>query len=43
MTFSPKANLQLIYVSDIQRSTVLYQKLFNADICVSYFYKYDLT
>jgi predicted enzyme related to lactoylglutathione lyase len=28
---SPKANLQLVYVSDIERSIVFYKKLFNAE------------
>lgn len=31
MTISPKPNLQLIYVSDIERSTAFYKKLFNID------------
>lgn len=30
MTVSPKPNLQLVYVSDIKRSTAFYEKLFNA-------------
>jgi predicted enzyme related to lactoylglutathione lyase len=30
-TISPKANLQLVYVSDIQRSTAFYKTLFNAE------------
>lgn len=30
MTVSPKPNLQLVYVSDIQRSTAFYETLFNA-------------
>jgi Glyoxalase/Bleomycin resistance protein/Dioxygenase superfamily. len=29
MTVSPKPNLQLIYVSDIERSTAFYETLFN--------------
>jgi len=29
--FSPKPNLQLIYVSDIKRSTVFYTKIFKAE------------
>lgn len=28
---SPKPNLQLIYVSDIERSTAFYKKIFNAE------------
>mgnify|MGYP002626152643 CR=1 FL=1 len=31
MTISPKPNLQLIYVSDIERSTHFYKTLFNAE------------
>ncbi len=31
MTVSPKPNLQLIYVSDIARSTAFYKTLFNAE------------
>ena len=31
MTLSIKPNLQLIYVSDIERSTVFYKTLFNAE------------
>lgn len=31
MTLSPKPNLQLIYVSDIQRSTAFYMKIFNSE------------
>jgi predicted enzyme related to lactoylglutathione lyase len=31
MTTKPKANLQLIYVSDIDRSTAFYKILFQAD------------
>ena len=31
MTVSPKPNLQLIYVSDIERSTVFYKTLFNSE------------
>lgn len=31
MTISPRPNLQLIYVADIERSTALYKKLFNAE------------
>ncbi|MGD2168681.1 MAG: VOC family protein [Chlamydiota bacterium] len=31
MTSHPKANLQLIYVSDIKRSTNFYKMIFNAD------------
>lgn len=31
MTISPKPNLQLIYVSDIERSTAFYKTLFNAE------------
>ena len=30
MTISPKPNLQLAYVSDIERSTIFYQTLFNS-------------
>jgi predicted enzyme related to lactoylglutathione lyase len=30
MTLSPKPNLQLIYVSDIERSTTFYETLFNS-------------
>ena len=30
MTVSPKPNLQLIYVSDIERSTTFYKTLFNS-------------
>lgn len=30
MTISPKPNLQLVYVSNIERSTAFYQRLFNA-------------
>ncbi len=30
MTHSPKPNLQLVYVSDIERSTAFYEMLFNA-------------
>lgn len=31
MTTSPKPNLQLVYVSNIERSTAFYKKLFNAE------------
>lgn len=31
MTVSPKPNLQLIYVSDIERSVAFYKKIFNAE------------
>ncbi len=31
MTLSPKPNLQLVYVSDIARSTAFYKILFNAE------------
>jgi predicted enzyme related to lactoylglutathione lyase len=31
MPVSPKANLQLIYVTDIERSTAFYSMLFNAE------------
>ncbi|MCP0914908.1 MULTISPECIES: VOC family protein [Legionella] len=31
MSLSPKANLQLIYVSDIARSTLFYKTIFNAE------------
>jgi len=31
MTKSPKPNLQLVYVSDIKRSTAFYKTLFNAE------------
>ena len=31
MAISPKPNLQLVYVSDIERSTVFYKNIFNAD------------
>ncbi|MDF2549347.1 MAG: glyoxalase [Chlamydiales bacterium] len=31
MTISPKPNLQLVYVSDIERSRAFYQALFNAE------------
>ncbi len=31
MTISPKPNLQLIYVSDIKRSTDFYKMLFNSE------------
>lgn len=31
INMQPKANLQLIYVSDIQRSTDFYKKIFNSD------------
>lgn len=31
MTISPKPNLQLIYVSNIERSTAFYKMLFNAE------------
>lgn len=31
ITISPKPNLQLIYVSDIERSTNFYKTLFNAE------------
>ncbi|MCT8348037.1 VOC family protein [Photorhabdus temperata] len=31
MTLSPKPNLQLVYVSDIERSTAFYQTLFNSE------------
>ncbi len=30
MNISPKPNLQLVYVSDIERSTVFYETIFNA-------------
>jgi predicted enzyme related to lactoylglutathione lyase len=30
-TLSPKPNLQLLYVSDIERSTAFYKTLFNAE------------
>ncbi|QEK38226.1 glyoxalase [Candidatus Cytomitobacter indipagum] len=35
MTISTKPNLQLIYVSDIKRSTAFYEKLFDAKPIVS--------
>lgn len=31
MNISPKPNLQLVYVSEIERSTAFYKKLFNAE------------
>lgn len=31
MTLSPRANLQLIYVSDIKRSTAFYKTIFNTE------------
>lgn len=31
MLFLPKANLQLVYVSDINRSTAFYSRLFNTE------------
>lgn len=31
MTLTPQANLQLLYVTDIQRSAALYRRLFAAD------------
>lgn len=31
MAISPKPNLQLVYVSDIERSTAFYKTLFNAE------------
>ncbi|MGL4348192.1 MAG: VOC family protein [Chlamydiales bacterium] len=31
MTLFPRANLQLVYVSDIERSTEFYKTLFNSD------------
>ncbi|MCS3804577.1 catechol 2,3-dioxygenase-like lactoylglutathione lyase family enzyme [Chromobacterium alkanivorans] len=31
MTLAPQPNLQLLYVTDIQRSTALYRRLFAAD------------
>lgn len=31
MTLSPKANLQLVYVSDIERSTAFYKTIYNAE------------
>ena len=31
MTLSPKPNLQLVYVSDIERSTAFYETLFNTE------------
>ena len=31
MTTSPKPNLQLVYVSDIKRSTAFYKTIFNAE------------
>lgn len=31
VTIAPKPNLQLVYVSDIERSTNFYKMLFNAD------------
>lgn len=31
MTLSPRANLQLVYVSDIKRSTQFYKTLFNCE------------
>ena len=31
MPVSPKPNLQLVYVSDIERSTVFYKTIFNAE------------
>jgi len=31
MAISPKPNLQLVYVSDIERSTAFYKNIFNSD------------
>lgn len=31
MTIAPKANLQLVYVSDISRSTAFYKSIFKSD------------
>ncbi|AWK15075.1 VOC family protein [Candidatus Fukatsuia symbiotica] len=31
VTVSPKPNLQLVYVSDIERSTVFYKTIFNSE------------
>lgn len=31
MTITPKANLQLVYVSDISRSTAFYKNIFKSD------------